>query len=399
MKIGIIRESKFPPDTRVALVPQHAQQLLQNFSNISIVAQQSSNRCFTNDEYFANGIGIVENVNDCNFLIGVKEVPIELLVENITYFFFSHTIKKQPYNRKLLQAVIKKNIRLIDYECITDSNGVRVIAFGKYAGIVGAHNGLMTYGERTKSFHLPRCFSFKDVESLYNYYKSIKLPAFKIVVTGAGRVASGVVEVMRQLNIKSVSKEEFINNHFSEAVYFQLDSEDLYFRKDGSKQHVTDFYNYPEKYNCNFEPYYKAADVMINAVFWNPKAPVFFTKEEMKQPNFKIKTIADITCDIDGSIPCTSRATTIAEPVMGYNPVTEKEESPYALHVVDIMSVDNLPNELPRDASTAFSEKMLQIVLPELLKEHSDMIQNATIAANGKLTTKFQYLQDYLEGA
>ena len=398
MKIGIIREEKNPPDTRVALIPTHANTLKNNFSEVQVVAQQSPNRCYSDEEYKRQNIPVVNNVDDCDVLIGVKEVPIENLVANKTYFFFSHTIKKQPYNQKLLKTVVAKNIRLIDYECITDDKGNRVIAFGRFAGIVGAHNGLMAYGTRTQQFNFPRAKSFKNLDELFSFYNTVKLPAVKIVITGGGRVAKGSIEVLKQLKIRSVSKNEFVNNNFSEAIYVQLDSEDLYFRKDSSQKPIPDFYAHPELYECQFQPYYKAADIMLNAIFWNPKAPVFFSKAEMKQPDFNIKTIADISCDIEGSIPATLKATTIANPVMGYNPETEKEDEPYQNHVIDIMSIDNLPNELPRDASESFSEKMLQIVIPELLKSNSDMIERATIARNGNLTTKYEYLRDYLEG-
>ncbi len=398
MKIGIIREEKNPPDTRVALVPQHVKELISAYSNLQIVVQSVANRCYSNDEYVNAGIKVVNDVSDCGVLIGVKEVPIKNLIPNKTYFFFSHTIKKQSYNRPLLQAVVEKNIRLIDYECITDDKGDRIIAFGRFAGIVGAHNGLMAYGKRTNLFSFPRAADFKDLKALYDFYKLTKLPAAKIVITGGGRVAKGAVEVMTQLNIRNVGKEAFLNQHFSEPVYVQLDTEDLYERKDNSVQSVSDFYANPELYNCVFQPYYKTADIMINAIFWNPKAPRFFTKAEMKQPDFNIKTIADISCDIDGSVPVTMRATTIAEPVMGYNPQTEKEDVPYKNHVIDIMSVDNLPNELPRDASTAFSEKMIEIIIPELLKSESEILDRATITFNRNLMPRFEYLRDYLEG-
>jgi alanine dehydrogenase len=397
MKIGIIREEKNPPDTRVALIPSHANVLKNNFSEVEVVAQHSPNRCFSDEEYMQQSIQVANKVDDCDVLIGVKEVPIQNLIPNKTYFFFSHTIKKQSYNRRLLQAVVEKNIRLIDYECITDNKGNRVIAFGRFAGIVGAHNGLMAYGNRTGLFKFPRVHSFKNLNELYEFYKSIQLPAIKIVVTGGGRVAMGSLEVLEQLKIKRVNKNEFVNNQFSEAVYVQLDSEDLYFRKDKTKAPISDFYKHPEAYECHFQPYYKVADIMINAIFWSPKAPIFFTKENMKQPDFSIKTIADISCDIDGSVPATTRATTISDPVMGYNPITEKEDAPYQDHVIDIMSIDNLPNELPRDASEAFSEKMLHIVIPELLKSNSEMIERATIAKNGNLTAKYEYLRNYLE--
>jgi len=395
-RIGIIKEEKIPPDTRVAVTPSQAFRLMLQHNELLFKAVACESRCFSDNEYREMGVPIKNQVEDCDILLGVKEVPVEKLLEGKTCLFFSHTIKKQPHNKKLLQEILKKKIRLVDYECITDEKGERVIAFGRFAGVVGAHNGLMAYGERTGLFHLPRAYSFKDLNELYAFYKTIKLPPVKIVITGGGRVAKGALEVMQQLNIKKVTADAFANNTFTEAVFVQLDSDELYFRKDGQQLPITDFYQNPKDYECRFQPYYETADVMLNAIYWNADAPPFFTKDEMKQPSFRIKTIADISCDIDGSVPATSRATTIAEPVMGYNPQTEKEEAPYLPHVIDIMSIDNLPNELPRDASESFGERMINEVIPELLKPQSDMIDRATIARDGKLTERYQYLKDYV---
>jgi alanine dehydrogenase len=396
IRIGIIKEEKTPADTRVAIVPSQAFQLMLHYNELLIKAVACETRCFSDNEYREMGVPVKNDVADCDILLGVKEVPYEKLIAGKTYLFFSHTIKKQQHNKKLLQEILKKKIRLVDYECITDNKGERVIAFGRFAGIVGAHNGLMAYGNRTGLFHLPRAFSFKDLSELNAFYKTIKLPPVKIVITGGGRVAKGALEVMQQLNIKQVTAEAFVKDTFNEAVFVQLDSNELYFRKDGQQLPITDFYQHPKDYECRFQPYYETADVMLNAIFWNADAPPFFTKAAMKQPSFRIKTIADISCDIDGSVPATSRATTIAEPVMGYNPQTEKEETPFQSHVIDIMSIDNLPNELPRDASESFGERMMNVVIPELLKPQSDMIARATIARDGKLTERFLYLQDYV---
>jgi alanine dehydrogenase len=396
IKIGIIREEKNPPDRRVAIIPSQAYQLMVQYDELLIKAAASAHRCYTDDEYREMGVPVKEHVDDCAILLGVKEVPVDKLVANKTYLFFSHTIKKQPHNRKLLQEVLKKKIRLIDYECLTDERGERIIAFGRFAGIVGAHNGLMAYGNRTGYFHLPRAFTFRNLNALFAYYKQVTLPPVKIVITGGGRVARGAMEVMFHLNIKRITSEAFLKNTFNEPVFVQLDSDDLYFRKDGRRLPVEDFYQNPQEYICNFKPYYQTADIMINAIYWNPAAPVFFTRQEMKSSSFKIKTIADISCDINGSVPATIRATTIENPVMGYNPHTESEELPYQPHVIDIMAIDNLPNELPRDASECFGEKMLSVVVPELLKPYSSMIERATIAQNGKLTDRFAYLSDYV---
>jgi saccharopine dehydrogenase (NAD+, L-lysine forming) len=397
IKIGIVKEEKNPPDTRVALIPSQAYQLMVQYDELLIKAAASEHRCFSDTEYREMAVPVKENVNDCEILVGVKEVPVEKLIEKKTYLFFSHTIKKQSHNKKLLQEILKKKIRLIDYECITDASGERVIAFGRFAGIVGAHNGLLAYGNRTGLFHFPRTHSFKDLNELFAFYKTIKLPAVKIVITGGGRVAKGALEVMFQLGIQRVTREAFVNKTFYEAVFVQLDSDELYVRKDGKQLPVEDFYKNPHEYECHFKPYYKTADIMLNAIFWNPAAPVFFSKEEMKNDSFNIKTIADISCDIDGAVPATTRATTIEQPVMGYNPHTEKEEDAYQPNVIDIMAVDNLPNELPRDASESFGEKMMTVVIPELLKPNSDMLERATIAINGNLTEKFFYLKDYVE--
>jgi saccharopine dehydrogenase (NAD+, L-lysine forming) len=368
------------------------------YHHVLVKLQSSAIRCFNDSEYREMGVPVKDDVSDCEILIGVKEVPIENLIPNKTYLFFSHTIKKQSYNKRLLQEILLKKIRLIDYECLVDRKGERVIAFGYFAGIVGAHNGLMAYGQRTGIFAFPRANSFKGLDELLNFYKSITLPAMKIVITGGGRVAKGALEIMSALKIKKVSAEDFVSENFDVPVFVQLDSDSLYKRKDRTEGlPVTDFFEHPELYDCHFKPYYETADVMINTVFWNPKAPVFFTKEEMRSASFKIKTIADISCDINGSVPATIRATTIDNPVMGYNPLTGSEDTPYLNHVIDIMAIDNLPNELPRDASENFGDKMIHEVIPELLKPESDMIKNATIAENGELTSKFEYLKDFVQ--
>lgn len=396
-KVGLIKEEKFPLDRRVALTPSQAYQLMVHYDDLLIKAASSPHRCFSDAEYREMGVPVKEHVHDCEILLGVKEVPPDKLLPNKTYLFFSHTIKKQPHNKKLLQEVLRKNIRLIDYECLTDEKGERIIAFGRFAGIIGAHNALWAYGQRTGSFSMPRAFTFGSAEALFDFYQEVKLPPVKIVITGGGRVAQGAIETMRSLNIRHVAPSDFLNlTQPAEPIYVQLDTADLYRRKDGQPLQVEDFYHHPSEYICVFKPYYESADIMINGIYWHPEAPRFFTKEEMKLPAFRIKTISDISCDINGSVPATLRSTTIENPVMGYNPITESEEAPYQAHVIDIISIDNLPNELPRDASEHFGEKLRELVLPELLQGHSVLIERATIARHGQLTERFSYLADYV---
>ncbi len=401
MKIGIIKEGKVPPDSRVALPPEQCVHILKNYPSIEIKVQPSPTRCFEDAAYEAAGIPFQENLSDCDVLIGVKEVPIDELISDKIYFFFSHTFKKQVYNRKLLQAIIKKNIHLIDYEALTNEKNQRLIAFGKFAGMVGAHNALWTYAQRTKSFEMKRMKDCYDYAAAKIMYKDISFPAVKIVLTGMGRVANGAAQVLSDMGIRKVTALEFLQNEFEEAVFVQLDCHEYAARKDGSAFELAHFFAHPAKYKSIFEPFTKKSDIMINGIYWDNAAPVFFTKEEMKQDDFSIKVIADVTCDIApvSSIPSTLFASTIADPVFGYDPKSESAVEPYQSHVVDVMSIDNLPNEMPRDASTNFGEQFIASVVEELLDmEHSGVIRRASIAKDGGLGVEYGYLADYVAG-
>jgi len=399
MKIGLIREGKTPPDTRVVLTPNQCKSILQN-NNIKIAVQPSPNRCYTDEEYKNTGVVISEDIQDCDLLLGVKEVPIENLISNKTYCFFSHTIKEQPYNQKLLKAVIDKNIRLIDYECLVNETGQRIIAFGHWAGIVGAHNALWTWAKKYNQFDLPRAVEINDLARLKEHYKTINFPAIKIAVTGGGRVAKGVFEILDAAGIKKVSDEAFVSQNYDEAVYAQLDANELYARKSDNGYDRKEFYTQPELYKCIIEPFLKVTDLFINAIYWNPDAAAYWTLEDMQANDFNIKVIADITCDIapDASIPSTLKPSTITEPVYGFDVVTFTETEPFKNNTVDVMAIDNLPNELPRDASEDFGKMFLNNVLPEFLKDESEMLYKANITVNGDLNKPYEYLRNYLKG-
>lgn len=401
INIGIIREGKTPPDSRVPFTPQQCQKIINTYPNVKLFVQSAAHRCFADEEYTACNIPIVEEVSHCDLLLGVKEVPIADLISNKKYLFFSHTIKEQPYNQKLLQAIIAQKIQLIDYECLRWQNGQRILGFGRHAGIVGTHNGLLTYGKKTNAFSLKAAHNCKDFEEIKQIYAQIRmqLPPIKIVLTGKGRVGQGAKEVLDLWQIPEVSPADYLQKNYDHAVYTILDVEELYRRKEDNGFERQDFFQHPAKYYSIFEPYTKVTDVMINGVYWHPEAPIFFSKEAMRQSDFAIKVIADITCDIEGSIPATLRATKIGDAVLGYNPQTEQEEVPFQLHTIDIMSVDNLPNELPRDASVAFGETLIAHVLPELLNAESDIIHRASITKNGDLNPPYEYLRAYATGS
>lgn len=399
MKIGIIREGKIPPDSRVPLTPQQCKKIEANFP-VHILVEPSENRVFEDEEYEKQQVTLSKDMESCEVLMGVKEVPIANLIPNKTYFFFSHTIKEQVYNRELLQAILAKNIRLIDYEVLTNKKGKRLIAFGRFAGMVGAHNGLWTYGKRTGAFELKRMKDHKDYAEAKAFYKTVTFPPIKIVLTGTGRVGQGAAEVLDDMGIAKVKPKDFLNETYDHAVYTQLVCSNYAKRKDGSAFQKQDFYDHPELFESKFAPYTKASDLMINGIYWDNNAPAFFTKEEMKKEDFNIKVIADVTCDIApvSSIPSTLRASTIADPIFGYDPQKEAETEALQSNVVDMMTIDNLPNELPRDASQSFGNQFVEHILPELLKEESDVLERATVTTNGQLGKHFQYLESYVKG-
>lgn len=400
LKIGLIREGKIPPDKRVAFTPLQVEEIEQRFPHVKVLCEASEIRCFRDEEYKALDIEMTNDIQDCDILMGIKEVPIPSLIGGKTYLFFSHTLKKQPYNRKLLQAALQKKIRLIDYEALKDKQGNRLVAFGRYAGIVGAYNGLWTYGNRYKSFTLRRAFECFDVNDLKLELGKVKLPPIKILLTGAGRVGKGAMETLDSARIRKVNIHDFLYRKFDEPVYIQLSSGDYHTRKEGGHFNREEFHHYPDRYFSHFVDFTKVTDILLAGAFWNPKAPVLFTREDMLSSDFRIRIIADITCDINGSIPSTQRASTIPDPIYDYNPVTNSIHPPFSNDAfVSVMAVDNLPCELPRSSSEEFGRDLIDRILKPLLTEDSEgVIERATITSKGQLTSHFAYLQDYSSG-
>lgn len=399
MKFGIIKERKNPPDRRVVFSPEKLQEFKSTFSEATIKVESSDIRVFSDAAYTTAGFEVIADVSDCDVLLGVKEVPIENLIPNKKYFFFSHTIKKQPYNRKLLNAVLDKNIELYDHETIIKENGARLIGFGRYAGIVGAYNGFRAFGLKNETFNLPKAETISDQKMLIEVLNKIELPNIKIVLTGSGKVAFGAKEMLDAMNIKKVSVNSYLNDRFNEPVYCLLDVLDYNKRKDGQVLNRKDFYKYPEKYESDFLRFAKVTDYFIAGHFFGDGSPFLFTREEAKSNDFNIKLVADVSCDIDGPVASTLRASTIAHPIYGYNPQTESEVDFKDEHAIVVMAVDNLPCELPKDASEGFGELFLKHVIPAFFNNDKDgILARAKMTENGKLTTRFSYLQDYVDG-
>jgi alanine dehydrogenase len=399
MKFGIIKERKNPPDRRVVFSPEKLKEFQEKFSDAQIKVESSNIRVFSNESYEEKGLEVTNEVTDCDVLFGVKEVPIDALINNKKYFFFSHTIKKQPYNRDLLNAVLDKNIELFDHETIIKENGARLIGFGRYAGIVGAYNGFRAIGLKNETFNLPKAETLDSQKELIATLHKINLPAIKILLTGNGKVAYGAKEMLDAMHLKQVSVEDYLNTSFEEPVYCLVDVLDYNKRKDGQILNNYDFYNHPKQYESDFMRFAKVTDFFIAGHFFGNGAPYLFTREDAKASDFNIKFVADISCDVDGPIASTLRASTIADPIYGYDPFTESEVDFKDENVIVVMAVDNLPCELPKDASEGFGELFLEHVIPAFFNNDKEgVLQRAKMTENGKLTERFSYLQAYVDG-
>ena len=395
LKIGLIREGKTPPDNRVALTPSQCKWIHKNSSKVKVIVQSCDHRCFTDKEYQMGGVEVKEDVSDCDILVGIKEVPIKDLIEGKTYLFFSHTRKKQLQNQQMFRSILQKEITLIDYECLEHDDGQRIIGFGFFAGIVGAHNGMMAYGNRTGLFHLERVYIQKSFRQLIHVYFGLKLPNIKVAVTGSGRVAHGALEIMNLLGIIEVENDEFLDRVFSYPVFTQLKGAGLYEHHLTGRYNREDFHFNPQDYKCKFPQYARVTDILMNGIYWDKGMPRLFEADLLREKDFRIKTIADITDDKEGSVPCNLGDNGMAEPIYGVNKNTLQRTAPYLDGSVDMMAVGNLPNELPRDASRYFGEQLIKYVLEDLVNGGSKIIDKATMVRNGKLTEPFLYLKDY----
>lgn len=395
---AIIKERKNPPDRRVVFSPEKCQEVLQKFPDARIIVEASDVRIFPDDAYREAGFEVLEDVSEADVMLGVKEVPVEALVPNKKYFFFSHTIKKQPYNRKLLQASLEKKIELFDHETVVNKNNHRLIGFGYYAGLVGAYNGFRALGLRDNLFELPKVEHLPDLDAVKAELDKIEVPPIKIILSGTGKVTRGAKEILDHLKIREVTDSEYLAKEFDEAVYCVIDVSEYNKRKDGGPFDKEEFYNNPAGYESDFMKYAKVSDMFITGHFYGNGAPYLFTREDAKSPDFRIKLIADISCDVDGPVASTLRASTIAKPFYGYDPKTESETAYDETGAIAVMAVDNLPCELPKDASEGFGDMFLEHVIPAFFNNDEDgILQRARITSeDGKLTSRFEYLQDYV---
>ena len=399
--IGIVRESR-NDENRTPLVPEHIKKYKESNPNINFIIQPSNSRCFSDEEYELCGAKINENLNECSIIFGVKEIDPNILINNRTYLFFSHTFKinKQQKNiekhkKDLLLSILNKKITLIDYENIRGKNGTRCLGFGRFAGIVGCYNTLNLLLKVLGKQSLASAYKINDYERLVLNLKNLYFPKTKILVTGDGRVAKGVIELLNQTNIKAVSKKDFLEKKFDQPIFCNLETKDYVTNNSSTNFNLEHFINNPQDYSSSALQYLKETNILISAHYWDPSSPKIFENEDLKDLQ-NLKIVGDITCDINGSVPTTIRSTTIEEPNYWIERYTLKEIDENNDGIA-VMAVDNLPSELPRDSSTEFSEGIINEVLPFLLKEDDGRILNGTITTDGSFLEKYNYLNDYIK--
>jgi saccharopine dehydrogenase (NAD+, L-lysine forming) len=399
LRVGILRETKNPPDRRVPLTPPQIIALEELYPNVEFFVQPSDYRCYSNEEYEYLDIPLKEDLRDCDILMGVKEVDKRTFIAGKTYLFFAHVAKKQPHNHDMFCAMAERKLTFIDFEYLTTDEGQRVVAFGRYAGIVGAYNGLRARGIKTNKFKLKPAYQCRDLDEVWAGLRLIELkPGLKILVTGNGRVSNGAMETLSICNIVQVSPEEYLTREFDVPVFCQIGPEHYTRHKSGDLFNFNHFTANPAEYESTFLPYTRVTDILITGHFWDPRSPKFISKEDMKRSDFRISVIADVSCDINGPIASTIRATTISDPFYAYNPHLEIEDPEFSRPTnITVMSIDNLPGELPRDASLDFGKQLMNNVLHDLLTgTESQMITKARILKDGMLTPKYLYLNEYL---
>ncbi len=401
LKVGILRETRNPPDRRVPLTPPQITALEELYPDVEFFVQPSDYRSYSNEEYEYLDIPLKEDLRDCDILMGVKEVDKRTFIPGKIYLFFAHVAKKQPHNHEMFREMAHRNITLIDFEYLTTEKGQRVVAFGRYAGIVGAYNGLRARGIKTNRFKLKPAYQCHDLDEMWAGLRLIELKqGLKILVTGEGRVAQGAVETLSIANVVQVNPDDFLYRDYDVPVFCQIGPDHYTRNSNGLNFNFHHFTKNPGEYESTFLPYTKVTDILITGHYWDPRSPVFFSRDDMKRPDFRISVIADISCDINGPIPSTLRPTTISDPFYSYNPHLEIEEPAFSRSTnITVMSIDNLPGELPRDASLDFGRQLTNNVLHDLLSGiESPMIQRATIIKDGKLTARYAFLNDYLNG-
>lgn len=420
--LGIRKEVKNKWERRVTLTPAAVKELEDNFG-IKTLFQLSEKRIFDDQDYIDAGAQAREILDEAEIILAVKEIPIKHILENKIYLFFSHTIKGQPYNMPLLQTLIDKKCTLIDYEPIKDENDRRLVFFGRHAGYAGMINGLFTLGKRLKALGIsnqfekikqakdyPNLDAAKDV--IKELGKGINFPdqinPLVVGITGYGNVSIGAQKILDLLPVTQIEPNDLLRNELEKNKIYKVvfKEEDMVEKIDSGTFDLEEYYNEPDKYKSKFEQYLPKINLLVNAIYWEEKYPRLVTKEfTSKNKLNNLIAIADLSCDINGSIEMTEKATLSDNPVFIYNPQTDSIIDGFDGEGIALMTVDNLPAEIPVESSEWFSKSLMPLV-PKLFEADysksfeelvlSPELKNACVVYKGKLTPNFKYLEEYL---
>jgi alpha-aminoadipic semialdehyde synthase len=433
VKVGIRREDKNKWEGRVPLIPEDIKKLIRE-KDIDVLIQPSSIRAYSDQEYEEAGAIVQEDLSKCDLILAVKEIPIDFFQPKKTYMFFSHTIKGQDYNIPIIKKMMRLKDNLIDYETITNEKGRRLIFFGRFAGLAGMMDTFWALNKRLKYEsikspldHLKPTLEYESLAKAKQHYrevgevlKSQGLPGtitpLVVGISGYGNVSHGAQEMIDLLphqDIKAAELENLVEsgNYANNKIYkVVFKEEDMVQRLNGNPFKLADYYQHPENYTSKFKQYLPYLTVLVNAIYWDERYPRLITKKHTQElyasPDTKLKVIGDISCDIEGAIEPTVKITNPGNPVFVYD--TQKETAVDGVHGKGpvILAVDNLPCEIARDSSRAFSQALMDL-LPEILdcdftNDFQDLdidrkIKKAIILYNGQLTPDYYYLNEYLE--
>jgi len=423
-KIGIRREDKNQWERRVCISPQHVEKLMKE-TDVEVTVQPSNLRIFTDYQYEKAGAIIEEDLSKVDTILGVKEVPIEKLLKEKTYFMFSHTHKAQEYNMPLLQNILDKDIRLIDYE-LMKQDGKRVVMFGKFAGYAGFVDLVHGFGKRLLSLgfgtpfvHMGMAHTYSDIQSAREALKKLgdiiqqnglprALGPTTFVFTGSGNVSKGALSMFEQLphryvtvdELQQLHKSQNFNNHI---VYgCKLKCQDYLMSTDGRPFDYSNYLKKPKLYQSIFhEKILPYTTVLINGAYWDQQYPRLLTTKQLRdfqqsnEANTKLISIADISCDINGSLEFMSKASTIDDPFFYADALSNSTHSNLQKPGVQIMSIDNLPTEFPLESTLYFSEKLYPY-LKEYVLGNSKVINDAIICESSQLKPEFNHLKPFL---
>ena len=427
--IGIRREDKSRWEKRVPLTPQHIRALKEKHS-IEFMLQPSKIRAFPDEDYHQAGAKIQEDLSPCPIILAIKETPKGFFEYGKTYIFFAHVIKGQSHNMPMLRRILEFKCQLIDYEKITDKKGRRFLFFGKYAGLAGIVDSLWALGERLKWEGISNPFSEISPTHYYKNLEEVKeeigklgktisedgldpqLLPFVCGIAGYGNVSKGVQEILDLLPVKKVTPKELPSLPKNPNAIYKVvfKEEDMVEPISNHKFDLQDYYNNPERYRSKFTKYIPYLTLLMNCIYWDDRYPRLVTKDYLKElydeKNLpRLRVIGDISCDIEGAIECTLHPTNPDNSLFVYDPFTQEAIDGYKVKGPVIMAIDNLPCELPFEASTYFSG-VLKPFIPEIAGADfsvpfekcrlPEKIKKAVIVYKGELTPDYKYIEEYL---